>query len=97
MADFLFIYSIVALGVFISFILPVLKLYAIKPPGEKLSEEKSSFARFRQVAGPYVVTAIFSLVLGLLIVAATQETLTDWRAALLAGYAGDSTIQKFRN
>jgi hypothetical protein len=39
---------------------------------------------------------MFSLLTALLVVAFTQETLTDWKAALLAGYAWDSTIQKLK-
>lgn len=50
--------------------------------------------RFWQVARPYVVTGLFSVLAALLIVAFMEDQLADWRAELLAGYAWDSTLQK---
>lgn len=97
MNNFLFNYGMVALGVFISLMLPVLKQYVIRPADQEATARMSPGARFWVVARPYLVTALFSLILGLLIVAAAPDTLNDWRAALLAGYAGDSTLQKLRN
>ena len=45
-------------------------------------------------AKPYIIILIFSLVSAILIVAYIGDTLTDWRAALLAGFSWDSLIQK---
>ena len=91
-------YLICSLGVLISVLLPVLRQYL--PEVSKEKGETSGLGgplhTFWLVARPYFVMGIISLLIGLLVVAAMQETLTDWRAALLAGYAGDSTIQKLR-
>jgi hypothetical protein len=45
---------------------------------------------------PYIVLGIFSLVVAFVIVASVGDTLNDWRAAFLAGYAFDSTLQKLK-
>jgi len=45
-------------------------------------------------AQPYVFLAVLSLAIALLLVAYLGDTLADWKAALLAGYACDSTLQK---
>lgn len=96
MNDFIYTYSICCLGVLISVLLPILRKSI-----EKFSRDSGEVAGlgsrlglFFSIAKPYLIMGLFSLIIGLLIVAAAQESLTDWRAALLAGYAGDSTVQK---
>lgn len=88
-------YLFVVLGVAISVILPILR--------RALPRQKGGVAglggivpRIWQIARPYLVVGVFSLIVGLLIVALAGETLGDWRTALLAGYASDSTLQKLR-
>jgi hypothetical protein len=51
---------------------------------------------FWRVTMPYLLLGAASSLTALLIVAALGDTLKDYRAALLAGYAWDSTLQKLR-
>jgi hypothetical protein len=46
------------------------------------------------VVRKYLALLVFSLLTALLIVAAFGDSITSWRAAFVAGYAWDSTIQK---
>lgn len=48
------------------------------------------------MAKPYVIIAIFALLAAILIIAGIKNELGDWRAAVLAGHAWESTLQKFR-
>lgn len=91
---FLETYLVCALGIVISIILPILRksLPQVSDGGERGGE--IFLARVWRVARPYVVIGIFSLVAGLLIVAFAGDLLKDWKTALLAGYAWDSTLQK---
>lgn len=97
MNDFLANYGLVALGVFISIILPVLKQYIIRPSDGEVAGAGSAMQQFMVVAKPYLITGLFSLIVALLLMAFLGDNIADWRAALLAGYAGDSTLQKLRN
>ena len=81
------IYFTCALGIVISVILPILRALLPKP-----SPDQGTW----DVIKPYVILGVFSLVAAILIVAASGESLKDWRAALVAGYAWDSTLQKLR-
>ena len=49
-----------------------------------------------EILKPYLVLAIFSLMGAAIVVIFLGNALTDWRAAFLAGYAVDSTIQKIK-
>lgn len=89
------IYGFCALGVFISVLLPILRRALPKPDGTPAGLS-ALLPRVWACAKPYVVTGIFSLVVAVLLVAFLQDQLTDWRAALLAGYAADSTLQKMK-
>lgn len=86
------IYLTCALGVVVSVVLPILRAMLPSPP-RPMSEGSR---RAWDIARPYIVLGAFSLVGAILIVAAAGETLQDWRAALLAGYAWDSTLQKLK-
>jgi len=84
------LYGFVALGVVASVVLPLIRALLPKPN-----------VSFRQWAGllwpkirPYVVTAVFSLVVAALLMAFLGDTISTWRSALLAGYSFDSTLQK---
>ena len=98
MGGFWRIYLTCALGVFMSVILPVIRQWIIKPKPELAMEgATSSLAPIWKATRPYFATGLFSLIVALLLIAFLQDQLTDWRAALLAGYAFDSTLQKLRN
>lgn len=102
MKEFLINYGLVSLGVLISIILPVIKQYKIKPdPTLEIKGQTagvdSEISKFLTKAKPYLMTGAFSLIVGLLLLAFLGDDIQDWRAALLAGYAGDSTLQKLRN
>ena len=97
MNEFLANFGLVALGVFISIILPVLKQYIVKPNDGEVAGVGGALHKFMIVAKPYLITGLFSLVVALLLMAFLGDNIADWRAALLAGYAGDSTLQKLRN
>ncbi len=81
-------YLTVVLGIAISVVLPILRQYLPKPRRGIAARDVWDIAR------PYVILGVFSLVVGLLIVALLGDTLADWKLALLAGYAWDSTLQK---
>jgi hypothetical protein len=84
-------YLVVALGIVISVVLPILrKLY----PEPAAAAAGTTAGRLWAVANPYVVLGVGSLLTALLIVAFGGDSLTSWKAALLAGYAWDSTLQK---
>lgn len=107
MIEFIISYAAISLGVFISIILPVLKQFIVQPPAKPelyskgmgdLEPPKSTwFSDFMELAKPYLLTGVFSLIVGLLLLAFLGESITSWQAALLAGYTGDSTLQKLRN
>lgn len=84
------LYLIVAGGVAISVALPLLRAALPKPPAPLSTTPSSWWA----VARPYLVTALFSLVVALLVMAFTDELIVGWKSALLAGYTADSTLQK---
>ena len=87
------IYGYCALGIAISVILPILRAFLPKPPENIVPNMP---ADWMSSAKPYLVLGLFSLVAGLLVFAVAGDTLQDWRAALLAGYAWDSTLQKLK-
>lgn len=49
-----------------------------------------------KIVRPYLIIGLFSLLGAILIVAFAGDSLKDWRAAILAGYAWDSTLQKLQ-
>jgi len=91
------IYLWCVLGIVVSITLPILRGLLPKPPPPVavMAAAAPGFLTGLWIqAKPYVIVGLFSLLTGILIVAFTWGTLTDWRAALLAGYAWDSTLQK---
>lgn len=95
-SDFLTIYLFCALGVAISVLLPVLRQSLPKTGAGAPAGVSGWLPRFWAAAKPYLALTLFSLFVALLLVAFIQDQLTDWRAAVLAGYASDSTLQKLR-
>jgi hypothetical protein len=51
---------------------------------------------FWRAAVPYVILGAASLLTAVLVVAFVVDNMQDYRAALLGGYAWDSTLQKLR-
>lgn len=88
-------YLSVVIGIAISIILPILRQALPQPKGGPAGME-GVFSRLWPIAKPYLVLGVFSLLVGLLIVAFAGEALGDWRTALLTGYAWDSTLQKLK-
>ncbi len=78
-------YLIVAAGVSISVILPIVRQQYPKPiaPLTRL-----------KVAKPYIFVGIGSLITALLIVVYMGDSLTTAKAALIAGFTADSILQK---
>jgi hypothetical protein len=81
------IYLWVALGIAISVILPIIRAFLPKPPGQLSTRNWAAFK-------PYVWLGVFSLVVAILIIAAMGDQLDTWQKAVIAGYAWDSTVQK---
>lgn len=96
MTDYFDIYLWVAAGVAISILLPILREMLPTPGSGDTEGVGGVIPKLILVAKPYLALMVFSLVVALLVVAFALEQLTDWRVALLAGYASDSTIQKIR-
>ena len=96
--SFVEIYLLCALGIVISIVLPILRkaLPIVQPTGLGAGERvgPSIPALIWAVAKPYLIVGLFSLLTALLIVVFIPGL--DARAALLAGYAWDSTIQKLK-
>jgi hypothetical protein len=95
--SFLTTYLWCALGIVISVILPVL-WQAVRryfPAANALGGGGVAGTLWNAIK-PYVVLGIASLVTAVLIVAFLGDQLTTMKAALLAGYAWDSTLQKLK-
>lgn len=94
------IYGWVVLGIVISVLLPILWRavwrYFPKPATAGPASYKGATVSLGRIVKPYVVLGVASAVTAILIVAFLGAELTDFRAALLAGYAWDSTLQKLR-
>ena len=89
-----------AAGVAISVLFPILWEVVYrkfpKPRSVAPAGAGATLRPFWQAVKPYVLLGIVSLLTGLLIFAALGDELKDYRAALLAGYTWDSTLQKLR-
>ena len=88
-----------AVGIIISVLLPILweaVWRAFPKPKSGGPESSERINAFWQVVRPYLLLGAASLVTALLIVAFVGDQLHDFRAAILAGYAWDSTLQKLR-
>jgi len=84
------------LGVVISVVLPILRGLLPRPVSPIMANAATVgfWKALWDHATPYLILGVFSMITGLLIVVFTYGTLNDWRGALLAGYAWDSTLQK---
>lgn len=93
------IYGWCVLGIVISVILPILRQSLPTSTTMQIMNqgpEVSGLKRFWRVAWPFLALGLFSALSAFLIVASFGNNLKDYRAALLAGYAWDSTIQKLK-
>ena len=85
------LYLFASLGVLISIVLSILRALLPQPPKQGLVEAKTT----KDIIKPYLITGLFSLISGILIYAGFVEEIEP-KAAILAGYAWDSTLQKIR-
>ncbi len=93
MSSFVTTYLVCAVGIAVSVVLPILRAMLPKPPQNLVAGMPPGGI---SAAKPLLILGLFSLVGAILIVAGAGDTLQDWRAALLAGYAWDSTLQKLK-
>jgi hypothetical protein len=91
----LYVYFWVMLGIIISVLLPIMWTQ-LKRYFPVSATSKLPIASIWTVVKPYVILGIASGLTSILIVAFLSDQLADYRAALLAGYAWDSTLQKLR-
>lgn len=97
------IYGWCVLGIAISVVLPILwqSVYRYFPKQSlALRGEPGLVAPIVldiwKIVLPYLLLGLASAMAAVLIIAILGDTITDYRAAILAGYAWDSTLQKFR-
>jgi hypothetical protein len=97
------VYLWCALGIVVSVLLPVIWEAVHRyfpPPAARILGIRTamvpSVANVWNAAKPYILLGVASLITALLIVAFVGDQLIDFKAALLAGYAWDSTLQKLR-
>jgi MFS family permease len=95
MNNFLIVYVFCAIGVAFSVVLPILQK-AVQNAFRPTKNDRSTIMVLWAAAKPYLILGLFSLVVALLLVAFLKDQLTDWRVALLSGYAADSTLQKLK-
>lgn len=89
------IYFWLLVGVIISAVLPGIWAY-VRTQFPTGSEPKGLAASYWTIAKPYLALGLASALTSLLLAAFLGDSLVDPRAAILAGYAWDSTLQKFR-
>jgi hypothetical protein len=93
------IYGWCVLGIVISVVLPILRQSVPRPSATLNARDAAALptkAEIWRVAWPIIALGLFSALSAFLIVASVGATLKDYRAALLAGYAWDSTLQKLK-
>ncbi|TJV50883.1 hypothetical protein [Mesorhizobium sp.] len=89
------IYVFCLIGVFISVVLPVLWAY-IRQFFPANAGQKSLPDGLIALVKPYAALGLASALTAIVLIILLKDTLTDARAAFLAGYAWDSTLQKLR-
>jgi hypothetical protein len=88
-------------GIVISVLLPIgwaaVRQYFPVPsptPGAKSVPVGAIWAAMWPVIKPYTILGFVSAITAILLIAFLGDAIVDWRAALLAGYAWDATLQK---
>ena len=89
------IYAWCVLGIVISVVLPPLWA-VVRQRFPDQAQSKGMAADIWDISKPYVALGAASALTALLLVAFLGDSLVDPRAAILAGYAWDSTLQKLR-
>lgn len=86
-------------GIIISIVLPPLWAYVKEQfaPPAGAARGLAQIAVFWPIMKPYLALGVVSAVTALLLVMLLGDTIADPKAALLTGYAWDSTLQKFRS
>jgi MFS family permease len=82
-------------GIVISAVLPSVWAY-VRTHFPADPAQKSIAETYWTLAKPYLALCVASALTALLLVAFLGDTLVDPKAAILAGYAWDSTLQKLR-
>jgi len=87
-------------GIFTSFIIPVLKKYAAKVIGvAKGNQTVDHWKEFWDAVSPYVATTLLSALMAVVVVAilySENTPMTQWYVPFLAGYLFDATVQKVK-
>lgn len=83
-------------GIFVSAVLPALWSYVRTHFPADPAAPKGILPNLWEITRPYFVLCAASALTALLLVAFLGGALTDPQAAILAGYAWDSTLQKLR-
>ena len=84
--SFIHSYLLITLGIFISMVIPIIM--------KIIGSDERSLSVIWKIIKPYLLIAILSFLVGIIIYALVGNTISDWKAAILAGYAWDSTLQK---
>lgn len=95
--NFLDAYLACAAGVLLSALIPSLAAIVRQhfTAGTPAAFEQLALAKLLwHATRPYVVLALLSLAVSLLIIAFLGKQLATWQSALIAGYLWDSTLQK---
>lgn len=91
------LYLFCLLGIFISIVLPGLWAYVRQFfPAGGAGQPHSLPVELLQAIKPYAALGAASALTAILLFYFLRDTITDPRAALLAGYAWDSTLQKLK-
>lgn len=97
------IYGWCVLGIMISVVLPILwqavyRYFPKEPPAMRgtLTGFAPIVEDIWKIILPYLLLGLASALAAVLIIAVLGDTIKDYRAAILAGYAWDSTLQKLR-
>ena len=93
------IWACLVVGIFISFVIPVIrKTYGITLQTRTDNVDKYDWRKAKsdlwKEANIYVVILVLSILTSMILYAYLLDTLVDWRAALIAGYVWDSSLQK---
>jgi hypothetical protein len=89
---------VVALGVATSVLIPVLA--SVIPRAGERGQVGGWLRLVWRYAKPYLALGLFSVLVGLVVLAvfeAQNKPLDEWWQAFLAGYASDSTLQKVKD
>ncbi len=83
------------LGIALSVLIPVVvKAVREQVPQASRTARAGPRLSFPDFAKPYLLVALMSLLVGILVVAFVE--FKDWRGAVVGGYAWDATLQKIR-